>query len=74
MFGGSISTTTDFAVAAGLCNIGEASKVLHLDNCLVDAVMISCREILEYCIDHVKVCKLINRYIIMNNLSMQNTS
>lgn len=39
VFGGSTLTATDIAVAAGRANIGDASKVSHLDPALVQRVL-----------------------------------
>ena len=55
MYGGSTCTTTDFAVAAGLCNVGDSSKVSHLDNSFVSSVVLAIRQLLEDSIDQVKV-------------------
>ena len=55
MYGGSTSTATDFAVAAGLCSIGDSSRVAHLDSSLVSSVVLTIRLLLEDSIDQVKV-------------------
>ncbi|CAB3981430.1 Hydantoin utilization A [Paramuricea clavata] len=55
VYGGSTSTTTDFAVAAGLCSIGDSSRVAHLDSSLVSSVVLTIRQLLEDSIDQVKV-------------------
>ncbi|XP_028393299.1 uncharacterized protein LOC114517702 [Dendronephthya gigantea] len=55
VYGGTTCTTTDFAVAAGLCCIGDSSKVAHLDSSSVTAVVAAIRELLEDSIDQVKV-------------------
>ena len=54
-YGGTTITTTDFAVAAGLCNIGDSNKVSHLDKSLVERVLMTIRQLLEDSIDQVKV-------------------
>ena len=53
--GGTTCTTTDFAAAAGLCCIGDSSRVAHLESSLVTAVVSAIRELLEDSIDQVKV-------------------
>jgi hypothetical protein len=55
VYGGSTSTTTDFAVAGGLCKIGDSSKVAHLDGSFVSSVVLAIRQLLEDSIDQVKV-------------------
>ena len=55
VYGGSIPTTTDYAVAAGLCSIGDTSRVAHLHSSFVSSVVLNIRKLLEECIDQVKV-------------------
>jgi hypothetical protein len=55
VYGGSTSTATDFAVAAGLCSIGDSSRVAHLDSSFVSSVVLTIRQLLEDSIDQVKV-------------------
>lgn len=54
VFGGSTLTTTDIAVAAGLADIGERSKVAHLGAALVTRSLQRIRAMLEAAIDRVK--------------------
>ena len=51
VFGGSTLTTTDIAVAAGLADIGDASKVAHLDPQAVQAVLACIQTTLESAVD-----------------------
>lgn len=37
VFGGDTQTATDLAVAAGLCDVGDAARVRHLDRTLVES-------------------------------------
>lgn len=54
VFGGATLTTTDIAVAAGLADIGERSRVAHLPGALVKAALDEMRRLLEGAIDRVK--------------------
>lgn len=54
VFGGSILTTTDVAVAAGMADIGDRSKVAHLPAALVTSSLQRIRTMLEAAIDRVK--------------------
>lgn len=53
-FGGDTLTTTDVAVAAGLADIGERSRVAHLSAALVQRALDEMRRLLEAAIDRVK--------------------
>ena len=61
VYGGQTLTATDIAVAGGICNIGEPSKVHSLDTSLVGNVLSLIRELLENGIDQVKVKLIYNR-------------
>lgn len=54
IFGGDILTTSDIAVAAGVAEIGDASKVAHLDKALVDAALERIQEMTEAAVDRMK--------------------
>jgi N-methylhydantoinase A/oxoprolinase/acetone carboxylase beta subunit len=54
VFGGDTLTATDIAVAAGRAEVGDASRVRHLDRSLVDAAMAEIRRVLEVGIDRIK--------------------
>ena len=54
VFGGSILTATDIAVAAGLAEIGERRKVAHLAPTLIDAVLARARMMIETHADRIK--------------------
>ncbi len=54
VFGGSTLTTTDIAVAAGMADIGDRSKVAHLSAPLVTRSLMRIRQMLETAIDRVK--------------------
>jgi len=54
VFGGDTLTTTDIAVAAGLAEIGDASKVAHLPQDLIDAALTKIHDMLEETVDKVK--------------------
>lgn len=56
VYGGSTCTTTDIAVAAELCSIGDFNRVKYMDAALVNSVVLTIRELLEDSIDQVKVC------------------
>ena len=54
VFGGETLTTTDVAVAAGVAEIGDASRVQHLDTALVQATMDRIQEMTEAAVDRMK--------------------
>jgi N-methylhydantoinase A/oxoprolinase/acetone carboxylase beta subunit len=54
VFGGSILTATDVAVAAGLADIGDRRKVAHLSPALIDAVLERARVMIETHADRIK--------------------
>ena len=54
IFGGNVLTTSDIAVAAGIADIGDASKVAHLDKALVDAAINRIQEMCETGVDRMK--------------------
>jgi N-methylhydantoinase A/oxoprolinase/acetone carboxylase beta subunit len=54
VFGGSILTATDVAVAAGLAEIGDHRKVEHLSPALIDAVLARARAMIEAHADRIK--------------------
>lgn len=54
VFGGNTLTTTDIAVAAGVADIGDASRVAHLDKALVRAAMDRIQEMSEAAVDRMK--------------------
>lgn len=54
VFGGDTLTTTDIAVAAGLAEIGDPSKVAGLPKSVVDAALNKIHELLEETVDKVK--------------------
>jgi len=54
VFGGSDLTATDIAVAAGLADIGDAARVQHLDQTLVQATIARMAEMIEISVDRVK--------------------
>jgi N-methylhydantoinase A/oxoprolinase/acetone carboxylase beta subunit len=54
VFGGNQLTTTDIAVAAGVAEIGDKSKVAHLDKALVAAAMDRIQEMTETAVDRMK--------------------
>jgi N-methylhydantoinase A/oxoprolinase/acetone carboxylase beta subunit len=55
VFGGSQLTMTDIAVAAGLIDLGERSRVKHLTRDFVDAVLAKAATMLEEQVDRVKI-------------------
>ncbi len=55
VFGGTTITATDIAVAAGMANIGDPSRVKSLDRVLVQRSMDKIKAIIEEAIDRVKV-------------------
>jgi N-methylhydantoinase A/oxoprolinase/acetone carboxylase beta subunit len=54
IFGGKVLTASDIAVAAGVANIGDASKVAHLSADLVAAAMNRIQEMCESAVDRMK--------------------
>jgi N-methylhydantoinase A/oxoprolinase/acetone carboxylase beta subunit len=54
VFGGSDLTATDIAVAAGLADIGDRSRVSHLAKSLVDAALARMWEMIEVSVDRMK--------------------
>jgi N-methylhydantoinase A/oxoprolinase/acetone carboxylase beta subunit len=54
VFGGDTLTTTDVAVAAGVAEIGDASRVIGLDGALVQAAMDRIQEMTESAVDRMK--------------------
>ncbi|MEZ4667361.1 MAG: hydantoinase/oxoprolinase family protein [Anaerolineae bacterium] len=54
IFGGSDLTTSDIAVAAGMADIGDKSKVAHLDKELVQSALHRMWEMVEISIDRMK--------------------
>jgi N-methylhydantoinase A/oxoprolinase/acetone carboxylase beta subunit len=54
VFGGSDLTTSDIAVAAGMADMGDKSRVAHLDKALVQAALSRMWEMIEVSIDRMK--------------------
>jgi N-methylhydantoinase A/oxoprolinase/acetone carboxylase beta subunit len=54
VFGGDTLTTTDVAVAAGVADIGERSRVAHLDPALVRSALDRIQEMSEAAVDRMK--------------------
>jgi N-methylhydantoinase A/oxoprolinase/acetone carboxylase beta subunit len=54
VFGGSTLTTTDIAVAAGQAEIGDASRVRHLDKAFVRAAIDRIHDMLDEAVDRMK--------------------
>ncbi len=54
VFGGSDLTTTDIAVAAGMADIGDRSKVAHLDKALVQNSLARMWDMVETSVDRMK--------------------
>ncbi len=54
VFGGDTLTTTDIAVAAGAADIGDKSRVAHLDAALVKQSLAEIHRLIEDAIDRVK--------------------
>ena len=54
VYGGPTLTTTDIAVAAKLCKIGDPNKVSSLEKSLVDDVLSLIHKIIEDSVDQVK--------------------
>ena len=55
VFGGTVLTTTDIAVRAGLANIGDASLIADLDRAEVDIALATMHALAEDAIDKVRV-------------------
>jgi N-methylhydantoinase A/oxoprolinase/acetone carboxylase beta subunit len=53
-FGGSQLTTTDAAIAAGILDLGDRSKVAHLDPATCDRILKEARRMLEETVDRMK--------------------
>lgn len=54
VFGGDVLTATDIAVAAGLAEIGDPSRVAHLDPALVQEGLARIQEMLDVAVDRMK--------------------
>jgi N-methylhydantoinase A/oxoprolinase/acetone carboxylase beta subunit len=54
IFGGDTLTTTDVAVALGKVELGDASKVAHLDKAILNKVYVTMVELVEEAIDKMK--------------------
>ena len=54
VFGGSVLTTTDLAVAGGLVDIGDASAVKHLDSTFVRQALDEMQSMVEIAVDRMK--------------------
>jgi hypothetical protein len=54
IFGGNQLTTSDIAVAAGIADIGDKSKVAHLEQSLIDAAIDRIQEMTETAVDRMK--------------------
>ena len=54
VFGGSVLTTTDLAVAGGLADIGDASAVKHLDSTFVRQALDEMQSMVEAAVDRMK--------------------
>jgi N-methylhydantoinase A/oxoprolinase/acetone carboxylase beta subunit len=54
VFGGDTLTATDIAVAAGLADVGDRSRVAHLDPTMIAAALAEMRAIAEDAIDRIK--------------------
>ena len=55
VFGGDVLTATDIAVRLGMADVGDASKVAHIDKELALKAMAAIRELVEDSIDVMKV-------------------
>jgi len=55
VFGGDVLTATDIAVRLGMADVGDASKVAHIDQELAFKAMAAIRELVEDSIDVMKV-------------------
>lgn len=54
VFGGDVLTATDIAVASGMAEIGEASRVKHLDPAMLAGARATIRKLLEDGVDRMK--------------------
>ncbi len=54
VFGGQELTTTDVAVAAGMADVGDKTRVAHLDRALVDSSLARMWEMIETSVDRMK--------------------
>jgi N-methylhydantoinase A/oxoprolinase/acetone carboxylase beta subunit len=54
IFGGNTLTTSDIAVAAGVAEIGDRSRVAHLDRGLVESALARIQEMCETAVDRMK--------------------
>jgi N-methylhydantoinase A/oxoprolinase/acetone carboxylase beta subunit len=54
VFGGSVLTTTDLAVAAGLADIGDPSATKHLDSAFVGRALDEMQTMVEVAVDRMK--------------------
>lgn len=54
VFGGTTLTATDVAVASGLADVGDASRVAHLDKDMLAKARTAIRKLLEDGVDHMK--------------------
>jgi N-methylhydantoinase A/oxoprolinase/acetone carboxylase beta subunit len=54
VFGGEQLTATDIAVAAGKLDLGDVSRVAHLDSATCSRVLEACRRLVEESVDRVK--------------------
>lgn len=55
VFGGDVLTTTDIAVAAGMADIGDASKVADLEPAMIDAARERIGEMLEMAVERSRI-------------------
>jgi N-methylhydantoinase A/oxoprolinase/acetone carboxylase beta subunit len=55
VFGGSVLTTTDLAVAGGLVDIGDTSAVKHLDSTFVGQALDEMQSMVEVAVDRMKI-------------------
>lgn len=55
IFGGDVMTATDIAVRLGMVELGDKSKVAHIDQALAEKAMDAIRELVENGIDSMKV-------------------
>ena len=60
VFGGNVLTTSDVAVAAGLANFGDASKVTKLEKEFCQSTLDVVRAMTESAIDQMKVITFTN--------------
>lgn len=55
VFGGDVMTATDIAVRLGMAEVGDASKVAHIDEAFANKALDAMRELVEEGIDMMKV-------------------